>query len=227
MTDRQRIDLTVDAVVFGYDPSDGISVLLIKRKYEPFKGEWAIPGGFVANDESLELAVERELKEETGIQVNYLEQLYTFGEPFRDPRKRVVTVAYYGLVKSSAFTIHASSDAEDAQWFNIASLPKLAFDHVEILNMAFARLRSKISYEPIGFELLDEKFPFSELHKLYETLYGTAIDRRNFKKKFLKLGILKEHSEKNSVGRGRPGIIYSFDQKQYFKLKKQGIVFAI
>ena len=227
MSKWPRIDLTVDAVVFGYEPVDGISVLLIKRKYQPFKGDWAFPGGFVDKEESLERAVQRELEEETGIRVNYLEQLYTFGEPFRDPRKRVVTVAYYGLVKPEAFSLCASDDAIDAQWFNVSALPKLAFDHVKILDMALFRLRNKISYEPVGFELLDEKFPFSELHKLYETLYGTPIDRRNFKKKILKLGILKEHSEKSTSGLGRPGTLYSFDKKKYFKLKEQGIVFEI
>src|SRR5215204_3808765 len=124
-----RIDLTVDAVVFGYKPNEGISVLLIKRKHDPFKGSWAIPGGFVEVDESLEHAVSRELKEETGIEVNYLEQLYTFGDPKRDPRKRIVSVAYYALVKPDIYEVHAADDADGAEWFNIEKLPKLAFDH--------------------------------------------------------------------------------------------------
>ncbi|MCE3227036.1 MAG: hydrolase [Bacteroidetes bacterium] len=222
-----RIDITVDAVVFGYKPDEGISVLLIKRKKDPFKGTWAIPGGFVEVDESLEHAVSRELKEETGIEVNYLEQLYTFGEPKRDPRKRIVSVAYYALVKPDIYEVHAADDAEGAEWFNIEKLPKLAFDHKYILEMAIFRLRNKISYEPVGFELLDKHFPFSELHKLYETLYGKEIDRRNFKKKFLSLGILKELKEKNSGGKGRPGLLYQFDKDKYFQLKKKGIVFEI
>ena len=222
-----RIDVTVDAVVFGYDASEGISILLIKRKNPPFKGDWAIPGGFVDKGESLEDAVYRELKEETGIEVNYLEQLYTFGEPDRDPRKRIISVAYYGLVKPDAFVVHAADDADDADWFKIDKLPPLAFDHKKILEMALFRLRNKITYEPVGFELLDEKFPFSALHKLYETLYGKSIDRRNFKKKFLSLGILKELELQKSIGRGRPGNLYKFDKKKYFKLKEQGIVFEI
>lgn len=222
-----RIDVTVDAVVFGYDASEGISILLIKRKNPPFKGDWAIPGGFVDKGESLEDAVYRELKEETGIEVNYLEQLYTFGEADRDPRKRIISVAYYGLVKPDAFEVHAADDADDADWFKIDELPKLAFDHKKILDMALFRLRNKITYEPVGFELLDEKFPFSALHKLYETLYGKSIDRRNFKKKFLSLGILKELELQKSIGRGRPGNLYKFDKKKYFKLKEQGIVFEI
>lgn len=222
-----RIDLTVDAVVFGYKPDEGISVLLIKRKHDPYKGAWAIPGGFVEADEALEDAVARELKEETGIEVNYLEQLYTFGSPKRDPRKRIVSVAYYALVKPDIYEVHAADDAEGAEWFNIEKLPRLAFDHAEILEMAIFRLRNKISYEPVGFELLDKHFPFSELHKLYETLYGKSIDRRNFKKKFLALDLLKELKEKNSGGKGRPGILYQFDKEKYFRLKKKGIVFEI
>lgn len=222
-----RIDMTVDAVVFGYKPDEGISVLLVKRKHDPYKGSWAIPGGFVEGDETLEHAVSRELKEETGIEVNYLEQLYTFGNPHRDPRKRVVSVAYYALVKPDIYELHAADDASDVEWFNIEKLPKLSFDHKEILEMAILRLRNKISYEPVGFELLDKQFPFSELHKLYETLYGKEIDRRNFRKKILALGILKELRQKSSGGKGRPGVLYQFDKDKYFQLKKKGIVFEV
>jgi len=221
------IRLAVDAVVFGYDPKEGLSVLLIRRKFEPFQGTWAIPGGLVMEDESLEMAVERELTEETGITVNYLEQLYSFGEPGRDPRNRVVTVAYYALVRESNFVLYASTDAEEAQWFNLKDLPELAFDHDKILKMAVERLKGKIAYEPIGFELLDEKFPFSELHKLYEAVYGIEIDRRNFKKKFLQLGILEELDEKVSQGKGRPGSLFRFNKKRYDQLKEQGMNFEV
>ncbi|ARV09511.1 NUDIX hydrolase [Winogradskyella sp. PC-19] len=223
---EKSIKLTVDAVVFGYE-SEGVSVLLIKRKYEPFKGKWAIPGGFVLKDESLEEAVERELKEETGIEINYLEQLYTFGNPNRDPRSRVVSVAYFGLIKPSAFKILASTDAEEVRWFKINELPLLSFDHDEILKLAIARLRGKITYEPIGFELLDTKFPFSDLEKLYTTLLDRAIDRRNFRKKMLSLNILDELDEKASKGSGRPANLFRFNNKRYFKLKKEGIIFDI
>lgn len=221
------IRLAVDAVVFGYDPKDGISVLLIKRKYDPFKGKWAIPGGLVMEHESLEKAVERELEEETGVKVDYLEQLYTFGEVDRDPRNRVVAVAYYGLVKKSDFHLYASTDAEDAKWFNWNELPPVAFDHQQILTTAITRLRGKIRYEPIGFELLDDKFPFSDLHKLYQAILGIDLDRRNFKKKFLQLNILRELSEKISEGKGRPGSLFQFDNERYFQMKKEGINFQI
>ncbi|NOQ70938.1 MAG: NUDIX domain-containing protein [Crocinitomix sp.] len=224
---KPTIRLSVDAVVFGYDSKQGLSVLLIKRKFDPFQGQWAIPGGLVLENESLETAVERELNEETGVHVNYLEQLYTFGKPGRDPRNRVVTVAYYGLVNPNNFELFADTDAEEAQWFNVADLPALAFDHDTILDVALERLRGKISYEPIGFELLGEKFPFSDLHKLYETVYGMSIDRRNFKKKFLVLNILEELDEKISQGKGRPGSLFRFNQKKYFELKKNGMSFEV
>ncbi len=223
---EQSIKLSVDAVVFGYE-AGVISILLIKRKFEPFKGKWAIPGGFVLNTESLEEAVERELKEETGVKINYLEQLYTFGKPIRDPRGRVVSIAYFGLVRPNAFKIHASTDAEEVEWFKIDDLPKLSFDHKEILELAISRLQSKITYEPIGFELLEEKFPFSDLEKLYITLIGRPIDRRNFRKKILKLNILDELEDKVSKGSGRPANLFKFNKKRYFKLKKEGIVFEI
>lgn len=223
---NQSIKLSVDAVVFGYEKGE-ISVLLIKRKYEPFKGKWAIPGGFVLNDESLEEAVERELQEETGVEINYLEQLYTFGKPSRDARGRVVSVAYFGLVRPNTFKIVASTDAEEVSWFNINELPKLAFDHKEILKIAIERLQGKITYEPIGFELLDKKFPFSDLEKLYTTLLGREIDRRNFRKKIIGLNVLDELDEKVSKGSGRPANLFQFNQKRYFQLKEEGIIFEI
>lgn len=225
----QGIKVAVDAIVFGYSKADGVSVLLIQRKYPPFKNSWALPGGFVLKDESLETAVRRELSEETGIRVDYLEQLYTFGEPDRDPRQRILSVAYVGLVKSSQYQqLKASTDAEDAQWFNIKSLPELAFDHKIILQTAIDRVRAKIRYQPIGFELLDKKFPFADLEKLYTTLLDREIDRRNFSKKIQALGILDETDEyARSEGAGRPGKLYKFNRRRYQQLVKDGISFEI
>ncbi|WP_439132043.1 NUDIX hydrolase [Polaribacter sp.] len=222
----QSIKLTVDAVVFGYEEGK-ITVLLIKRKYEPFKNKWAIPGGFILDDESLEEAVERELFEETGVKINYLEQLYTFGNPERDPRGRIVSIAYFGLVRPDTFRLFASTDAEAAQWFAIDDLPELSFDHKSILEMAIKRLQGKITYEPIGFELLDQKFPFSDLEKLYSTLLGRKVDRRNFRKKIIGLNVLDELEEKVSKGSGRPANLFQFNTKRYFQLKKEGIIFEI
>ncbi|MEM7511794.1 MAG: NUDIX domain-containing protein [Bacteroidota bacterium] len=223
---QNPIRLTVDAVVFGYDAGK-ISVLLVKRKYEPFQDAWALPGGFVSEDENLEEAVTRELLEETGVSINYLEQLYTFGKLGRDPRGRVVSVAYFGLVKPAAFRIKAATDAKETSWFDIQKLPRLAFDHDKILKIAIERLRGKIIYEPIGFELLDKKFPFSDLEKLYTTLLGREIDRRNFRKKILSLKVLDELDEKVSQGPGRPASLFSFNKERYFKLKAEGIIFEI
>ena len=225
----QNIQVAVDAIVFGYNKEEGVSILLIKRKYDPFKGLWAIPGGFVLDHESLEDAVARELQEETGVHINYLEQLYTFGKPDRDPRTRILSVAFFGLVKSSQFQkLKASTDAEAAEWFNFKQFPKLAFDHKEILNMAIERLRGKIVYQPLGFELLDNKFPFSDLEHLYSTLLDRPIDRRNFKKKVMSLGILDELDEKaKSTVAGRPGNLFQFNKKTYNRLLKDGMHFEI
>lgn len=225
----QNIQIAVDAIVFGYSKEDGVSILLIKRKYDPFKGSWAIPGGFVLDDESLEAAVARELQEETGVKINYLEQLYTFGQPDRDPRTRIVSVAYFGLVKSDQFQkLKASTDAAAAEWFNYKHLPKLAFDHKQILKLAIERLRGKIVYQPIGFELLEKKFPFSDLEQLYSTLLDRPIDRRNFKKKVMSLGILDELDEKaKSSGAGRPGNLFQFNRTTYNRLLKNGMHFEI
>lgn len=223
---EQSIKLTVDAVVFGYHQGV-ISILLVKRKFEPFKGQWALPGGYVLNYESLEQAVQRELIEETGVNINYLEQLYTFGTPERDPRGRTVSVAYVGLVQPSVYTLSASTDAEEVQWFNMKELPQLSFDHNVIIQKAIQRIQNKITYEPVGFELLDPKFPFSDLEKLYATVLGRPIDRRNFRKKMMSLKVLDELDEKSSKGAGRPANLYKFNKEKYFILKTEGIIFDI
>jgi 8-oxo-dGTP diphosphatase len=224
---NQAIKVSVDAVVFGYDPDEGVSVLLIKRKFEPFKKYWALPGGLVKNEESLELAVQRELKEEAGIDVNYLEQLYSFGQPGRDPRNRVISVAYYGLVRPRDYQLSAQTDAEDVAWFNIRKLPRLAFDHKNIVDLAIKRLRGKLAYEPVGFELLDKRFPFSDLEKLYQALLDNELDRRNFKKKIMGYGFLEEMDESIQRGAGRPARLYQFNKKKYFELKENGYNFDL
>ncbi len=229
MKEQAGIRVAVDAIVFGYSRQDGVSVLLVQRKYEPYKNSWALPGGFVLERESLEEAVKRELSEETGIRVQYLEQLYSFGDPGRDPRQRIISIAYWGLVKTSQFAqLRASTDAQNAAWFNIKSLPQLAFDHRTIVQTGIERLRSKIRYQPVGFELLDRKFPFAELEQLYTVLLDRPIDRRNFSKKMMALGILDETDEvAKSEGKGRPGKLFQFNKKRYQALLKEGISFEI
>jgi 8-oxo-dGTP diphosphatase len=228
MSVHQNIKLSVDAVVFGYTSVEGLSVLLINRTMEPFRGQWALPGGLVQDDESLEEAVARELREETGISINYLEQLYSFGKPDRDPRNRVVSVAYYGLVKPDAFRLSTSDEANQVAWFPVRPIPSLAFDHAQIVAVATHRLQSKMRYEPVGFELLDQKFPFSELEKLYTAVLNRPVDRRNFKKKIMKFGFLEETTEKQQLhGAGRPGNLYHFNEEKYFQLKEKGIAFEV
>ena len=223
----QNIKVAVDAVVFGYFEKQDLHVLLIKRKIEPFKGQWALPGGLVKDNENLDDAVKRELMEESGIQPDFLEQLYSFGNVGRDPRNRVVSVAFLGLVNPSYHNLYADSDAEEAQWFSISQLPDLAFDHQVILEMAIQRLRSKIQYQPIGFNLLNEYFPFSDLENLYKTIIGQEIDRRNFRKKILSYGLISETEYIKKEGSGRPGKLFTFNEKKYKELEKEGFYFEI
>lgn len=226
---EEELKVSVDGIVFGYSKESGVNLLLIKRKYPPFEGKWALPGGFLKSNENLDQAIERELKEETGLSINYLEQLYTFGELKRDPRTRVITVAYFGLINSEAYKeLNATTDASEAKWFNVENLPDLAFDHDKIIKVAFKRLRLKVQYEPIGFELLGDKFPFSDLETLYNSLLESPIDRRNFKKKVMSYGIIDELDEyAQQKGAGRPAKLYKFNKEIYKHLQEKGIYFEI
>ncbi len=222
-----RPALTVDCVVFGLDEQDSLKVILIQRKLPPFQGQWALPGGFVHLDETLEQAAWRELQEETGIQNVFLEQLYTFGDLNRDPRERIITVTYYALVNLGEYHLKATTDAADAAWFAIDNLPKLAFDHSEIFQTALNRLRGKIRYEPIGFELLPKKFTLSQIQKLYETVLGQKLDKRNFRKKILKMNLLRELDEVQTDVAHRAARLYQFDEAKYEQLKQQGFNFEL
>lgn len=221
-----RASLTVDCVIFGLDQDD-LKVMLIQRDLEPFAGRWALPGGFVHIDETLEEAAQRELAEETGITDVFLEQLYTFGDVDRDPRERVVSVAYYALVNLDEHTIKASSDARDAAWFPITDMPPLAFDHDRIFDAALKRLKGKISYQPIGFELLPSKFTLSQLQKLYEIILEKSLDKRNFRKKILNMNILKELDEIQQDVSHRAARLYCFDENKYRRMVKKGFLFEI
>jgi len=223
----QNIKVAVDAVVFGYESKKNLSVLLIRRGVAPFKGSWALPGGLVLENESLEEAVERELSEETGIEIDYLEQLYSFGKPKRDPRNRVVSISYFGLVKPKHFKIEAATDAAEVEWFPINAIPELAFDYQTILNLAKERLKSKLHYQPIGFDLLNKSFPFSDLEHLYTTILEKDIDRRNFRKKLMSFGIIEETGKMSQVGSGRPAKLFRFNTKKYESLANDGFHFEI
>ncbi len=223
-----RANLTVDCVVFGLDVKEkDLKVMLIQRDIPPFEGKWALPGGFVRLNETLEETALRELKEETGIEKVFLEQLYTFGELKRDPRERIVTGAYFALVNLNEHQIQATTDARDAAWFSVNDLPALAFDHEKIVQAALARLEGKVRYEPIGFELLPKKFTLTQLQGLYEMVLGRALDKRNFRKKILGMGLLADLNEVQQDVTHRAAKLYQFDERKYRQLKKRNFNFEI
>ena len=222
-----RPALTVDCVVFGWD-GHALQVLLIERGQAPFEGHWALPGGFVQVDEPLDLAARRELQEETGLDKLFLEQLFTFGAVDRDPRERIVTVAYYALVNLHQYAKpEGASDAREAEWFPLADLPPLAFDHQRIFNTGLERLRAKVRYQPIGFELLPETFTFPQLQALYEAILDHSFDRRNFRKKMLSMKVLIEKGELEGAHGHRAPKLYCFDHQRYAQLEKEGFQFKI
>jgi 8-oxo-dGTP diphosphatase len=209
-----RPSVTVDIVLYAYLQNQ-LKVLLIQRGGEPFRGQWALPGGFVNMDESLDEAARRELQEETGADNVYLEQLYTFGAPDRDPRGRVITVAYFALLSAEEalrMTIHGGDDAHDARWWNMYDLPPLAFDHGRILDYALQRLRWKLEWTALGFLLLPQEFTLSELQSVYETVLNEPLDKRNFRRKILSTGVLEETSNRRE-GDHRPAKLYRFTAK--------------
>ncbi|CAH1001523.1 hypothetical protein LEM8419_02426 [Neolewinella maritima] len=216
-----RPSVTVDVVVFGYDGGRDLKLLLIQRGGEPFKGQWALPGGFVDMDEDLEASALRELEEETGVRDLFVEQLFTFGAPDRDPRGRVISVAYFALVNLTAHPAVAASDAEQAEWYPLHELPELAFDHARIIEMATNRLRAKVRYQPIGFELLPEEFTLAELQALYETVLGVPeFNKRNFRTRIMKTGMLEEVGRQKNVAH-RPAVLYRFNEDTYQQLMEQ------
>jgi 8-oxo-dGTP diphosphatase len=199
--------VTVDVVIFTIKAGQ-LQVLLVKRAIEPFKNSWALPGGFVRVDESLEDAAKRELVEETGVENVYLEQLYTFGNTDRDPRGRVITVAYIALINSANIVLNADTDALEAKWFPALKMPALAFDHKKIFEYALKRLRWKFEYTTVAFSMLEEKFTIAQIQSLYEIVFDKEFDKRNFSKKLHSLGILKEEEVKTDVAH-RPPQLYS------------------
>lgn len=207
LNDYPQPSVTVDLVVFTIK-DNMLKILLIKRDVEPFKGTWAIPGGFVKMEESLEDAAKRKLEEETGVKDVYMEQLYTFGEQERDPRGRVITIAYIALINSENVKLSSTIDVSDVQWFSIKKLPPLAFDHRNILDYAIKRLKWKFEYTTVAFSLLPKKFSIGEIQKMYEIVFDRKFDKRNFAKKILSLNILKEEGINKNVSH-RPPMLYS------------------
>ncbi|MBD5266465.1 MAG: NUDIX hydrolase [Bacteroides sp.] len=211
--------VTTDCVIFGFDGIN-IKILLIQRGIEPYKGKWALPGGFLKPDESAEVGAMRELEEETGLKATYIHQFHTYSTPDRDPRERVITIAYMALVKLQ--DVKGGDDAHDARWFSVNEVPQLAFDHDVILRDALAYLRERIHFHPIGYELLPEKFTLKELQTLYEAVLGVHFDRRNFAKKMLHLDILIQLEDTVWPSPKREANLFRFNLNKYLELKQRG-----
>lgn len=199
--------VTVDVVVFTIE-NDDLKVLLIQRDQDPFEGQWALPGGFIEIDEHLSDAAKRELKEETGVSASFLEQFYTFGHPDRDPRERIITVAYYALIPCDQLSLAAGDDARDAKLFAINELPELAFDHENILSIAKQRVTEKLNDAFFAFQMLPKAFTMYELRRVYELFLGEVLDKRNFRKKIIALDQIEETGEKRESVRHRPARLY-------------------
>ena len=211
--------VTTDCVIFGFDGTR-MKVLLVQRGVEPYKGRWAFPGGFLQMDESAEEGALRELREETGLSGAFIRQFHTFSAPDRDPRERVITIAFYALVRIEEVT--GGDDAADARWFALDEVPQLAFDHDQILRTAEQALRQQIHFEPVGFELLPEKFTLRELQNLYEAILGVRFDKRNFSNKINRLGLLEPLDEKVNPSRKKEATLFRFNKTKYDELKQKG-----
>lgn len=230
-----RPSLTVDVVVFGLDMTDPptLNVLLIQRRPGPTFGEcWALPGGFVNENEDLEVAARRELREETQAEPSFIEQLATFGRPGRDPRGHVVSVAYMALIRTNTMRIQGGDDASFAAWWPVEDVLNqkritLAFDHAEILEVALKRLRAKVRWHPVGIDLLPLTFPLSDLQLVYETILGRKLDKRNFRRRILSYGVLVEAASVRVGNLGRPCAVYRFDQNAYHALLERGAYFEV
>lgn len=211
--------VTTDCVIFGFDGSD-LKVLLIERGIEPFKGKWALPGGFLKMDETAHEGALRELEEETGMNNAYIRQFHTFTEPGRDPRERVITIAHYALVRLQE--VKGGDDAAQARWFTMDEIPPLAFDHDRILRMAQKMLRERIHFEPVGFELLPDTFTMKQLQNLYEAILDVHFDRRNFAKKMFHLGLLIQTEDMVRTSPKRESQLLRFNKEKYDELKQKG-----
>jgi len=218
-----RHAVAVDVVLFTIH-DEALKVLLVKRTTPPFRGTWSLPGGFVRREESVDEAALRELQEETGIGSVYLEQLYTFGDLDRDPRGRVITVSYYAVVNWGQFQVKARAKLATARWFGVNRLPALAFDHKKIVASSLERLRNKVNYTSVAFQLLPKTFTLSELQRAYEVILGQSLDKRNFRKKMLALGILRDTKAQQLEGRQRPARLYAFTEAKVIKLQEKGII---
>lgn len=214
-----RPSVTTDCVIFGFD-GNSLKVLLIERGIEPYKGQWAFPGGFLNPEETAEEGALRELREETGLEAAYIDQFHTYTDPKRDPRDRVITIAYYALVRIQE--VKGGDDAAKARWFSLDEVPQLAFDHDRILRDAMKELRERIHFEPVGFELLPEKFTMKDLQMMYEAILDVKFDKRNFSKKMMHYELLNQLDETVWPTAKREAVLYSFNKENYELFKKKG-----
>lgn len=217
-------DLSIDCIIFGFQESK-LKVLLVKHAEGIIKDHWALPGGFVTYNENIDTSAYRLLNDLTGVKKLYLEQLQAFGAVDRYPTKRVITIAYYALTRPENYKLHPGFTASDAQWFNVKDIIKLPYDHNQILNLALQRLKQKVKYEPIGFNLLQEKFTLLQLQDLYEAILETTLDKPNFRRKIMKMDLLISCNEKQKGVSHRAANLYRFDKLVYDKLKKEGFIF--
>jgi 8-oxo-dGTP diphosphatase len=218
--------ISIDCIIFGFNESE-LKILLIKRAGEPLKGEWALPGGFVEPNEDLDVAAKRILQELTGLSNIYMNQLHTFGDVERYPIRRVISIAYYALIKINDYNINAAADAKEAIWHPVANAPKLVFDHNKILNAGIEKLKEEVKFHPIGFELLPKKFTLSELQNLYEAILNKTLDKRNFRKKILSMNLLIKLNESQKGVAHRAARLYKFDKSRYLELKSKGFNFEV
>lgn len=217
--DYPRPMVATDCVIFGFD-GEKLQVLLVKRAEEPYKDCWVLPGGFIKMEESAEDSAKSMLFSKTGLKDTYIEQFHTFTAPNRDLRGRVISIAYYALVRKQE--VKEGANAASADWFSLSDLPELYFDHKQILDMALERLRERIMFKPVGFELLPEKFTMRELQNLYEAILGVEFDRRNFSKKILHVGLLIDLEETSWPTPKRGAKLYKFNAESYERLKDKG-----
>jgi 8-oxo-dGTP diphosphatase len=213
---HQKILVAVDCIIFGFDGSH-LKALLIRRGFQPEKGKWSLMGGFVAKDENADEAAMRVLYELTGISDIYMEQLYTFSDIDRDRAGRVISIAYFALINIADYSEEMQREHE-AKWFSISKMPPLIFDHKAMVLKAKESLRQKIGYHPMGFRLLPSKFTLTQLQNLYEAIYEEALDRRNFTKKVMSLGILKKLNEKEKASSRKGAFYYVFDEKKFSRV---------
>jgi 8-oxo-dGTP diphosphatase len=221
---EKQFYVAIDCIIFGFD-GENLKVLLIKRNFEPGKGQRSLMGGFLRNDESLDDAAKRILFELTGLQDIYLEQLYTYGDPDRDPGSRVLSVAYFAIIKSEY--LEKRNDDFDAQWYNVNKIPETIFDHRTMIDKGLKRLRRRASNEPIGFELLPKKFTIPQLRTLYEAIYQQKLDKRNFSKKIFAMDVLEKLDTKDKSNSKKGAFLYRFDEEKYKALVENGTHFKI